>query len=152
MRAVLIVAAVAGVSGCASAPTPVPPRAPAPAPAVAGLPGSPLSACRFPVDPSWYPADARKQGQSGTVTVALGVNSRGELDPADVLAAGSRSFEAAAVGMLKATHCRVPTEGPQSATASRYVVDIQFVLFPCVNLPRSEHAQDILTVCATRLK
>ncbi len=132
------------LSACAATPPP-PPAVPVDTTPAAPLPGG----CSIPLGAELYPADARRRGASGVVTVSFRLDARGEPEQVVLLSGARGEFDAAARQVLKASRCQPP---PASAdgTVPHYVIDIQFVLLPCRTPEKSARASAAVTICATR--
>jgi len=134
------------LSACAAAPPPPPP----PAAPVDTAPAAPLpGGCSIPLGAELYPADARRRGASGVVTVSFRLDARGEPEQVTLLSGARGEFDAAARQVLKASHCQPPPAAADGAVP-HYVIDIQFVLLPCRTPEKSARASAAVTICATR--
>jgi len=129
------------LSACAA--TPPPPAAPVDTTPAAPLPGG----CSIPLGTEFYPADARRRGASGVVTVSFRLDAKGEPQQVAVLAGAGGHFDAAARQVLGASHC--PPAAAADGTVAHYVIDIQFVLLPCRTPEKSARASAAVTVCAS---
>lgn len=129
------------LSACAA--TPPPPAVPVETTPAAPLPGG----CSIPLGSEFYPADARRRGASGVVTVSFRLDAKGAPEQLAVLAGAGGHFDAAARQLLGASHC--PPAAADGAVP-HYVIDIQFVLLPCRTPEKSARASAAVTVCASR--
>jgi hypothetical protein len=83
------------------------------------------------------------------VTASFGINAHGGIDQVVILAADSKPFAAAATELLKAMRCPVTADWRENAANRRYTIDVQFLLAPCKQRPKSEHADEVIAMCGS---
>ena len=45
--------------------------------------------------------------------------------------------------------CPVTADWRENAANRRYTIDVQFLLAPCKQRPKSEHADDVIAICGS---
>jgi len=118
-------------------------------PALADEPAAaaPMPRCKIPNSQVWHPQAER--GRSAVVTASFGINAHGGIDRVEILAADSKPFAAAATELLKAMRFPVTADWRENAANRRYMIDVQFLLAPCKQRPKSEHADEVIAICGS---